>query len=96
MSINGTICVIILSFRRVSVASKGGCHVPPPRTWAPQVSICAFVAGVFTGGGGLKNQLKKIAIGIGATCFACDNSDSETNVQGAAAVQLVNSVDALL
>jgi len=69
---------------------------PPPRTWAPQVSICAFVAGFFTGGGGLKNQLKKIAIGIGATCFACNNSGSEANVQGAAAEPLVTSVDALL
>ena len=96
MSINGTICVIILSFRRVSVASKGGCHVPPPRTWAPQVSICAFVAGVFTGGGGLKNQLKKVAIGVDTTCFASDNSGSEASVQGEVAVLLVTSVEALL
>ena len=40
---------------------------PPPRVWAPQVSICAFAAGVFTGGGGLKNQLKKVAIGVDVT-----------------------------
>lgn len=72
--------------RRVSVASKGGCHVPPPRVWAPQGSICAFVAGVFTGGGGLKSQLKKVAIGVDTTCLASDNSGSETNAQGAVAI----------
>jgi len=54
---------------------------PPPRIWAPQIDICAFVAGVFTGGGGLKNQLKKVAIGIDTTCFASDNSGSETNIR---------------
>ena len=59
---------------------------PPLRVWAPQVSICAFAAGVFTGGGGLKNQLKKVAIGVDATCLASDNYGSETNAQGAAAI----------
>ncbi len=59
---------------------------PPPRIWAPQVSICAFAAGVFTGGGGLKNQLKKVAIGVDTTCVASDNSGSETNAQGAVAI----------
>ena len=58
----------------------------PPRVWAPQVSICAFAAGVFTGGGGLKNQLKKVAIGVDTTCLASENSGSETNAQGAVAI----------
>lgn len=59
---------------------------PPPRVWAPQVSICAFAAGVFTGGGGLKNQLKKFAIGLGTTCFVSDNAGSETNARVAVAI----------
>ena len=59
---------------------------PPPRIWAPQIDLCAFAAGVFTGGGGLKNQLKKVAIGVDTTCFASDNSGSETNAQGAVAM----------
>ena len=59
---------------------------PPLRVWAPQVSICAFAAGVFTGGGGLKNQLKKVAIGVDTTCLASENSGSETNAQGAVAI----------
>lgn len=54
---------------------------PPPRVWASQVSTCAFAAGVFTGGGGLKNQLKKVAIGVDTTCLASDNSGSVTNAQ---------------
>jgi hypothetical protein len=58
---------------------------PPPRVWALQVSICAFAAGAFAGGGGLKNQLKKVAIGVDATCLASNDPDSETNVQGAVA-----------
>lgn len=61
-------------------------YPPPPRVWAPQVSTCAFAAGVFTGGGGLKNQLKKVAIGVDATCLASENSGSETNAQGAVAM----------
>ena len=82
---------------RVSVASKGGCHAPPPpRTWAPQVSICVFVEGFFTGGVGLKNQLKKVAIGVDATCSASGSYGSETNVQSAEAVLLAPSVGALL
>ena len=56
---------------------------PPPRILAPQISICAFAAGVLTGGCVLKNQLKKVAFGVDATCLASDNSGSETNVQGA-------------
>lgn len=32
----------------------------PPRIWAAQISICAFLAGVFTGGGGLKKQIKRL------------------------------------
>jgi hypothetical protein len=60
---------------------------PPPRIWAPQIDICAFAAGVFTGGGGLKNQLKKVAIGVDATCLASENSGSETNAQGAVAMR---------
>lgn len=69
---------------------------PPPRIWAPQIDICAFAAGVFTGGGGLKNQLKKVAIGVDTTCMSSGDSGSETNALGAAAVLLVNSVEALL
>jgi 3-hydroxy-3-methylglutaryl CoA synthase len=34
----------------------------------------------------LKNQLKKVAIGVDTTCFASDNSGSETNAQGAVAI----------
>jgi hypothetical protein len=34
----------------------------------------------------LKNQLKKVAIGVDTTCLASENSGSETNVQGAVAV----------
>ncbi len=34
----------------------------------------------------MKNQLKKVAIGVGTTCFASDNSGSETNVQSAVAI----------
>ena len=29
----------------------------------------------------MKNQLKKVAIGIDTTCFASDNSGSETNIR---------------
>ena len=36
----------------------------------------------------MKNQLKKVAIGVGTTCFASDNSGSETNVQSAVAIAL--------
>jgi hypothetical protein len=62
-------------------------YPPLPRIRAPQISICAFAAGVFTGGGGLKNQLKKVAIGVDATCLASDNSGLETNAQGAVAIR---------
>jgi hypothetical protein len=34
----------------------------------------------------LKNQLKKVAIGVDTTCVASDNSGSETNAQGAVAM----------
>lgn len=34
----------------------------------------------------MKNQLKKVAIDVDTTCFASDNSDSETNAQGAVAM----------
>lgn len=59
---------------------------PTPRIWAPRISICAFVAGGFTGGGRLKNQLKKDAIEVDTACLASDSTGSETNVQGAATI----------
>ena len=59
---------------------------------APQISICSFVAGVFTGGGRLKNQLKKVAIGADTTCLASDNSVSETKAQGVVAVRSKPSI----
>ncbi|MES2025425.1 MAG: hypothetical protein V4448_07705 [Pseudomonadota bacterium] len=34
----------------------------------------------------MRNPLKKVAIGVDATCLASDNSGSETNVQGALAI----------
>jgi len=34
----------------------------------------------------LKNQLKKVAIGVDATCLASENSGSEANAQGAVAL----------
>ena len=34
----------------------------------------------------MKNQLKKVAIGVDATCLASENSGSETNAQGAVAM----------
>ena len=34
----------------------------------------------------MKNQLKKVAIGVDITCLANENSGSETNVQGAVVV----------
>ena len=34
----------------------------------------------------MKNQLKKVAIGVDTTCLASENSGSETNVQGAVAI----------
>lgn len=51
------------------------------RILAPQIDIYAFVAGVFTGGGGLKKKLKRVVIGIDTTCFAIKNSGSETNIR---------------
>jgi len=34
----------------------------------------------------LKNQLKKVAIGVDATCLASENSGSEANAQGEVAL----------
>jgi len=46
----------------------------------------ALRAGVFTGGGGLMNQLKKVAIGIDLACFADKDFGSDTNTQSAVAM----------
>ena len=37
----------------------------------------------------MKNQLKKVAIGVDTTCVASDNSGSETNARGAVAIEIV-------
>jgi hypothetical protein len=58
----------------------------PPRIRATQTVFWALRAGVFTGGGGLMNQLNKVAIGVDTTCSAAGNSGSETNVQSAVAL----------
>lgn len=58
----------------------------PPELDAADQYLCVF-SGVFTGGGGLKNQLKNIAMGIGAACLASDNFGLTTKAQGAVAIR---------
>ena len=59
---------------------------PPPRIRAPQMAVWALRAGVFTGGGGLMNQLKKVATGKDLACLAGKDSGSDMNTQSAVAV----------
>jgi len=61
---------------------------PPPRIRAPQIVFLALRAGVFTGGGGLMNQLKKVATGKDLACLASKYSGSDTNTRSAVAMLL--------
>ena len=50
--------------------------------------VCLSVLqGNFFGGGGLVNQLEKVAIAVDATCSAKSNSGSDKNHQSAVALQ---------
>ena len=68
-----------------AVAKLGGFTPPPPQLSLPE-GLWRVLPGVFIGGGLVGIQLKKVAIGVYATCFASDNSDSETNGQGAVTI----------
>lgn len=61
---------------------------PPPRIRAPQIVFLALRAGVFTGGGGLMNQLKKVATGKDLACLAGKYSGSDANTRSAVAMLL--------
>lgn len=62
-------------------------YPPPPRIRAPQMAVWALRAGVFTGGGGLMNQLNQIGIGVVANNdFLKSRPDRETTVAGAVAM----------
>jgi hypothetical protein len=61
-------------------------YPPPPRIRAPQMAVWALRAGVFTGGGGLMNQLKKVSTGKDLACLAGKDSGFDTNTQTAVAM----------
>ncbi len=44
--------------------------------------ISVILLRYFLGGGGLNNQINKVAIVVDTSCLASDNSGSETNAQG--------------
>ncbi len=69
---------------------------PPPRIRAHQMTVWALRAGVFTGGGGLMNQLKKVTTGIGPTCLAGNDSGSGADTRGAVAMLLATQAGGLV
>ena len=60
----------------------------PPPIRAPQTVFWALRAGVFTGEGGLMNQLKKVATGKDLACLAGKYSGSDANTRSAVAMLL--------
>jgi len=59
----------------------------PPRIRAPQTVFWALRSGGGgTGGGGLMNQLKKVATGKNLACLAGKDSGFDTNTQTAVAM----------
>ncbi len=62
-------------------------YPPPPRNPAHQMVCLSILQGHFFGGGGLVNQLNKVAIAADATCPAKNNSGFDENPSGTVALQ---------
>jgi hypothetical protein len=60
---------------------------PPPRNPARQKVCLSALQGNFFGGGGLVNQLEKVAIAVDTTCSAKSNSGFDENPSDAVALQ---------
>jgi hypothetical protein len=74
------------------LGGRGVTPPPPPRLRVPQMTFWALRAGVFTGGGGLMNQLKKVAIDIGPKCLSGNASGFDANSRSAVALYWLASV----
>lgn len=61
---------------------------PPPNSGASDGCLGVASGGVFTGGGGLMNQLKKVTTGKDLACLAGKHSGSDANTRSAVAMLL--------
>ena len=80
---NATIEGTLIEFDRVEKASKLGCRLPLPAisNLSSACQYLCFSCGVFSGGDRLNNKLKKVSIGIGATCFASYGPTAVKNIK---------------
>ncbi len=60
---------------------------PPSRNPVRQMMCLSVLQGNFFGGGGLVNQLEKVAIAVDTTCSAKRNSGFDENPSDAVALQ---------